>query len=87
VLHGIPPESGVFSDVKTNSKTRRLKGSAELQWKYALELYGWSPGSGLFTGTVTTDGVTVNPHLSLQDAEELQAIKDAKDASAKAHAE
>jgi hypothetical protein len=42
-----PSESGVFSDVKTNSKTRRLKGSAELQWKYALELYGWSPGSGL----------------------------------------
>jgi hypothetical protein len=40
--------------------------------------------SGLFTGTVTTDGVTVNPHFRAQDAEELQAIKDAKDASAKA---
>jgi hypothetical protein len=37
----------------------RLKGSPELQWKYALELYGLVTRKWSFTGTVTTDGVTV----------------------------
>jgi hypothetical protein len=37
-----------------DTASQRFRG---LQWKYALELYGWWKWS--FTGTVTTDGVTV----------------------------
>jgi hypothetical protein len=47
VLHGIPLRKRCLQRRQTNSKTRRLKGSAELQWKYALELYGLVTRSGL----------------------------------------
>jgi hypothetical protein len=84
VLHGILSESGVFSDVKTNNKTRRLMGSPKLQWKYALELYGLVTRKWSFTGVVSMDGVTVNPHFrAYKTQEELQAIQDSKDANAK----